>query len=161
MNKTLKIFLMCFSVVFLVVGDGPKRMELEEKARTMGLSRNVIFIGWRKKVEGVYTDADIILLTSRSEGTPVSLIEAAASGRPVVATDVGGVADVVRDGISGLLVGSRDPREFAQMVLDLLKDQPRCKEMGGAGRRFVVERYSKDRLLRDTARMYDDLQFQG
>ncbi len=148
-------------VLFLVVGDGPKRMGLEEKTRTMGLSRSVIFLGWRKNVERVYADADIILLTSRSEGTPVSLIEAAASGKPVVATDVGGVADVVRDGISGLLVGSRDPREFAQKVLELLKDQPRCEEMGGAGRSFVLERYSKDRLLRDTVRMYDDLQSRG
>lgn len=140
--------------VFLIVGDGPLRAELEARTREMGFGNNCRFLGWRRDLERVYADADVVVLTSRNEGTPVSLIEAAASGKPVVATNVGGVKDVVKDGSSGLLAGSRDPRKIAGLILGLIGDMSRAKEMGRAGRKFVCDRFDKKRLLGDMARLY-------
>lgn len=143
--------------VFLVVGDGPLRGGLEEGARARGLGKNVIFLGWRSDLDRVYADSDLVALTSLNEGTPVSLIEAAASNRAIVATDVGGVSDVVKNGVSGLLSRSRDPKEMAALVLGLLKDRPRSSAMGEEGKRFVRERYDKKRLLSDITRLYTEL----
>jgi glycosyltransferase involved in cell wall biosynthesis len=143
--------------VFLIVGDGLCRRELEERARGLGLGGSVRFIGWRRDLERIYADSDIVVLTSVNEGTPVSLIEAAAAGVPVVATDVGGVRDVVRDGESGLLTGTRDPREIAARIGELIDDPARARSMGEAGRRHVGVRFAKGRLLDDIARLYAEL----
>lgn len=143
--------------VFLVVGDGPLRMEIEENALTLGLGKSVVFLGWRSDLERIYADSDLVMLTSINEGTPVSLIEAAASGRAIVATDVGGVSDVVKNGVGGLLSRSRDPNEIAALVLGLLKDRPRAEAMGEAGKRFVRARYDKKRLLSDVISLYAEL----
>ena len=143
--------------VFLVVGDGPLRGELEENARGRGVGKNVVFLGWRSDLEQVYADSDLIALTSLNEGTPVSLIEAAAAGRAVVATDVGGVGDVVRHGVSGLLARTRDPHEVAALMLELLGDRPRAEAMGEAGRELVRGRYSKQQLIRNIIRLYTEL----
>ena len=102
---------------FLIIGDGELRRRLEEDVRDMGLSNAVIFTGWVKDIAKVYADLDIIVLTSLNEGTPVSLIEAMASARPVVATSVGGVVDIVFNDKNGLLVGSNDVEGFAGALL--------------------------------------------
>ncbi len=141
-------------VVFLVVGDGPLRAKLEESARGRGMGKNVIFLGWRGDIEKIYADSDLIALTSLNEGTPVSLIEAAASGRAVVATDVGGVSDVVGHGVSGLLARTREPKEIAALMLGLLKNRAQARAMGEAGKKFVRGRYTEQRLLEDISRLY-------
>ena len=143
--------------VFLVVGDGPLRGELEETARGRGFGDRIFFLGWRSDLERVYADSNLVALTSLNEGTPVSLIEASAAGRAVVATDVGGVGDVVRHGVSGLLARTRDPREIAALMLDLLGDRARAEIMGEAGKKFVRGRYAKQRLLNDITRLYTEL----
>ncbi len=145
------------TAVFLLVGDGPLRREMEEKARALGLADAARFTGWRSDLERVYADADVVALTSVNEGTPVCLIEAAAAGRPVVSTAVGGVAEVVRDGASGLLARGRDPGELASMILRLLDDPPQAAAMGEEGRRIVSGRFTEERLLRDMAGLYDRL----
>ena len=143
--------------VFLVVGDGPLRGELEETARRRGMEHRIFFLGWRMDLERVYADSDLVALTSLNEGTPVSLIEAAAAGRAVVATDVGGVGDVVQHEVSGMLARTRDPHEVAALMLDLLGDRARAEAMGEAGKRFVRGRYAKQRLLKDIGRLYTEL----
>jgi glycosyltransferase involved in cell wall biosynthesis len=145
------------NAVFLVVGDGALREKLKESVRALGLGKNVIFLSWRSDLERVYADSDLVALTSINEGTPVSLIEAAAAGRAIVATDVGGVSDVVRHGVSGLLARSRAPREIAALMLELLKDRPRAEAMGEEGKRFVHVRYDKRRLLADVTRLYAEM----
>ncbi|MGH2806408.1 MAG: glycosyltransferase, partial [Actinomycetota bacterium] len=87
-----------------VLGDGELMDELRSSARAMGIADRVHFVGWRHDVADVISDLDVVALTSRNEGSPVSLIEALASNRPVVATDVGGVRSVVQDGKTGYLV---------------------------------------------------------
>lgn len=104
---------------FLIIGDGELRQYLEAEARRMGLENKSIFTGWIKDIAKVYADLDVVALTSLNEGTPVSLIEAMASARPVVATSVGGVADIIRDGENGLLAGSNDVDDFSDKVIFL------------------------------------------
>jgi len=147
--------------VFLVVGDGEERPSLEREARTSGLADAVRFTGWRDDLDRVYADSDLVVLTSRNEGTPVSLIEASAAGRPIVATAVGGVGDVVRDGGSGLLAAGRDPAEIAALILRLLDDPARAAAMGEEGRRFVLERFTSARLVRDVGELYGRLLEEG
>lgn len=141
--------------VFLVVGDGELRAHCEAEARGMGIARNVRFLGWRRDLERIYADADVVMLTSKNEGTPVSLIEASAAARPVVAMNVGGVADVVLNGESGLLAEQRDARRLADLALCLLDDPPRAHAMGEKGRAFALARYATSRLLGDIAALYE------
>jgi glycosyltransferase involved in cell wall biosynthesis len=110
-------------------------------------------LGWRADVETVYAAADIVLLTSDNEGAPVSLIEAGLAGRPAVATRVGGVPDVVRDGITGLLAG-RDAGELAGHTVRLLRDEPLRLLMGERARRWTTERFGPERLIADTHDLY-------
>ena len=105
----------------------------------------------------VYAAADVVALTSVNEGSPVSVIEAMAAARPVVATAVGGVPDVVADGVTGRLVEARRPNEFAEALLELLRDSDRRATMGQAGRRAAYPRYDVSRLVRDIEGLYAEL----
>jgi len=142
---------------FIIIGDGELRLELESYAKQIGMERDVIFLGWRRDLENIYAGLDVACLTSLNEGTPVSLIEAMASARPVVSTDVGGVKDIVKDGVNGRLVSSGDTAAFAKAVLDLLNDSGKRAKMGIAGRSFVKINYNKDRLIEDTKNLYEEL----
>jgi glycosyltransferase involved in cell wall biosynthesis len=105
----------------------------------------------------VYADCDLVMLTSRNEGSPVALIEAQAAGRAVVATDVGGVSDVVRDGVTGMLRPFGDRDGLAAAALLLLQDRPRRERFGEAARGSATERFGAARLGRDMRRLYRDL----
>jgi glycosyltransferase involved in cell wall biosynthesis len=140
-----------------VVGDGELRAELEQQARELDLTDRVHFTGWILDVAAVYRDVDAVVLSSRNEGTPVALIEAAAAGRPVVATDVGGVRAVVDDGITGLLAPAGEPHALAQRVRAVVADPGLGSRMGRAGRRKVGDRFGLERLLADMRQLYDEL----
>jgi len=142
---------------FLVVGDGTRRAELETLAGRLGLEDRVRFLGWRRDLDRIYADLDLVALTSRNEGSPVSLIEAMASGRPVVATRVGGVPDLVEDGVMGYLVPPDDPEALAEAMVTLLADPDRRQAMGQAGRKRVIPAFSAERLLGDMDRLYAEL----
>jgi glycosyltransferase involved in cell wall biosynthesis len=98
-----------------------------------------------------------VALSSNNEGSPVALIEAMAAARPVVATNVGGVREVVKDGETGLLVPPRDPEAMAQAILRLLSRPDTGQQLGEAGRRQAFPRHSVGRLLADVERLYLDL----
>jgi glycosyltransferase involved in cell wall biosynthesis len=105
----------------------------------------------------LYGAMDIVALTSRLEGTPVSLVEASASGTPAVATSVGGVPDVVRHEVTGLLVPPRDPVAVAAQLLTLLEDPEGARRMGDEGARWVRTRFSQERLADDLSQLYGEL----
>jgi len=102
-------------------------------------------------------DLDVVCLTSLNEGTPMSLIEAMASARPVLATDVGGVRDIVKNNENGLLVQSNDVDGFNKALLSMLEDREKRLEMGRYGRKFVNENFRKERLIKDTENLYNSL----
>ena len=141
-------------VVLAIVGDGDERPALERLADELGVAASVRFLGFRSDTPAIAAATDIALLTSDNEGTPVALIEAAAAGRPAVATNVGGVADVVTPD-AGLLVPAGDA-EVAAIALRALARMPaeRRIAMGEAARAHVGRRYASARLLRDIDALY-------
>lgn len=139
---------------FLVVGDGEMGPELRASADAQALGERLVLAGYRDEVVPWYHAADLVVLTSDSEGTPVSLIEAAACGLPVVSTDVGGVRDVVVDGATGLIVPAADADALAAAIRALLADPARAAQFGAAGRVQVAERFSADAMARRHEALY-------
>lgn len=137
-----------------VIGDGESRDELERYVKECGIDALVEFKGWIRDLRGIYEGLDIVALTSLNEGTPVSIIESMVAARPVIATGVGGVCDIVQHGKNGYLVESNNEKDFADKVLDLIKDAGKRKRFGEYGREAMKKRFSKDRLLRDTEDLY-------
>jgi glycosyltransferase involved in cell wall biosynthesis len=140
-----------------LVGDGPLRRDMERLARELGVSENCHFVGYRDDVGPLYSAFDAVALTSANEGTPVTLIEALAAGVPVVATDVGGVSDVVPEGNGGFLVPAGDLAATADGLARLAADPELRRQFGEAGSAFVRERYSVPRLLDDMDSLYRTL----
>jgi glycosyltransferase involved in cell wall biosynthesis len=143
--------------VLLLVGDGDDRARLEQRAHDLGLARSCLFLGYQEDVAPWYALCDAVALTSASEGTPVTIIEALAAGRPVVATDVGGVPDVVDEGESGFLVAPGDTEALAERLELLARDPERRASMGAAGRERVLRRYAVERLVDDVDALYREL----
>jgi glycosyltransferase involved in cell wall biosynthesis len=143
--------------VLCMVGDGPDRERLEQIARDLGIARSTYFVGYQSDVAGYYRLFDAFLLPSVNEGTPVSAIESLASGTPVVATRVGGVPDVVTDGVDGFLVEPGDTEAAAERLAALALDPELRRRLGDAGRARARERYSVERLVDDVDRLYRSL----
>jgi glycosyltransferase involved in cell wall biosynthesis len=141
----------------VLVGDGPDREGLERYAHELGVIKRCLFLGYQEDVARFYDAIDVLVLPSINEGTPVSVIESLAASRPAVATRVGGVSDVVRDGVDGLLVDRDDVDALAARLAELARDAPRRTAMGEAGRARVLERYAVDRLVDDIDRLYRKL----
>ncbi|MBI5944966.1 MAG: glycosyltransferase family 4 protein [Chloroflexi bacterium] len=110
--------------------------------------------GWRADMRSVFAASHIVTLPSLGEGIPTVLLEAAASGRPIVATDVAGCRDVVQDGVNGLLVPPKDPQALANALAALIKDKPLRRKMGAAGRDFIVQRFSDKKINEQTLAVY-------
>jgi glycosyltransferase involved in cell wall biosynthesis len=142
--------------MFVLAGDGELRERLRSEARSL-LGDRVRFLGWVDDLPTLYGAFDVVALTSRLEGTPEALVEASASGTPVVATNVDGVSDVVRDHHTGLLVPPRDPVALAANLLTLLQDPEGARRMGEEGARWVQGRFSDRRLADDLSALYTDL----
>lgn len=143
--------------ILLLVGDGPDRERLERLAHELGIAKRCRFVGYQQEVGRFYGAIDVLLLPSANEGTPVSAIEALAAARPVVATRVGGVPDVVRDGVDGFLLPVGDTEGLGKKVAELARDPARRRAMGEEGRARVLSRYSVERLVDDVDRLYRSL----
>jgi len=144
-------------VNFLIVGDGPERTRLERTADELGLSEKVHFIGVRDDVPAVLKLMDVLVVSSLSEGSPNVVLEGMAAGVPVVAMRVGGVPEVVEDGVSGLLVDPGDAPGLSNAVLGLLNDADRAREMGKKGRAIAVENYDINRVVARVEDLLDEL----
>ncbi|MEA3346054.1 MAG: glycosyltransferase [Chloroflexota bacterium] len=142
---------------FLVVGDGELREELEAYARDLGLDERVIFTGWWRDLPRLYADLDVMTLTSINEGTPTSLIEAMAARVPVVATEVGGVPDIVADGKTGYLVRPGDAQGMAEAVIELLRNPKRAQEMGQKGQEAAYPKFAAQTLIANVKELYIEL----
>ena len=140
--------------MFLIVGDGERRSALEAMAGELGLAGRVRFLGWRADLDRLYADLDVVVLTSKNEGSPVALIEAMAAGRPVVSTRAGGVEDVVADGETGRVVPVGDDAAVARAILDLLEHPAEAARLGAAARDAVRARFASARLVADVDRLY-------
>jgi glycosyltransferase involved in cell wall biosynthesis len=140
-----------------MVGDGPDRNQVEHRAHELGIVRHCLFLGYQEDVAPFFAAFDAMVLPSANEGTPVTVIEALAAGRPVVATRVGGVPDVVREGEHGFLVEPGDVDALADRLAALARDPELRERLGAAGRERVLPRYAVDRLVDDMDRLYRSL----
>lgn len=142
-----------------IIGDGELRTEVETKARGLGLMDNgrLIFTSWMKEVDVAYAGADIVALSSWNEGTPVSLIEAQAAGKPIVSTEVGGISDVVLPGQTALLSPAGSTEAFAENLLRLTENDRLRSDFSRLGRSQVQERFHYTRLVADMEKLYREL----
>jgi len=138
---------------FLLVGEGEMRPNLEAQARDLGLSDRIVFTGFREDIPSVLAGSDIVVLPSINEGMGRVLVMAMALGKPIVATRVGGVAELLGDGEAGLLVPARHPAALAEAIVSLLRDPARARALGEAGRRRAP-RYSAKAMLEALAKLY-------
>jgi len=153
-------------VRFIIIGDGGLRADLELQTQMMGLDKDVIFVGSRKDPEYFYPALDVVALTSLNEGTPLTLIEAMANARPVVATSVGGVVDLLGDVVEdgpykvcqrGISVPPGDEAAFFAALSRIIRDRSLRQELGERGLEFVEVNYSKERLFEDMKSLYGEL----
>jgi len=150
-----------------IVGDGDIKKDLEKIAQDLNLkissneannyNSDIHFLGWVKDVDYVYSGADIVALTSLNEGTPVSLIEAQANGKPIVSTNVGGIEDIVLPGVSALLSPSNSEDIFIENFIRLIKDKQLRTEMSNKAEKYVFDKFNINRLVNDMKSLYDKL----
>ncbi len=141
---------------FAIVGDGESAPSIRALVRERGLDDRSSFLGWRADLAAIYGDLDVLVITSDSEGTPVSVIEALAAARPVVGTAVGGVPDLLSGG-AGILVPPRDPRAVADAVERLIASPDRAAALGATGRARAFPAYDISTLVERIERLYLEL----
>ena len=143
------------STKFLIVGDGILREKLEEQVKNLNLISNVIFTGTRKNIPDLLSAMDIFVLPSCSrEGLGISIIEAMAAEKPVVATDIGGIPEVVKNGETGLLVLPRNSEALAQAIIELLRNPKKANTMGKKGKIRFQEKFTNKRMLSEVENLY-------
>lgn len=143
-------------VQYLVVGEGDLRRDLEILSKELSLEDKIKFLGFREDVMQILTILDLFVLSSYLEGLCTSLLDAQAAGVPVVATKTGGVPEIIKDGVNGLLVPPRDSKSLAEAIIRLLKDKLLAKQMSSSGKE-MVKGFSKEVMISETERVYNEL----
>jgi glycosyltransferase involved in cell wall biosynthesis len=145
-----------------IIGDGSAKQEMMNSLVDLGCTENetekarIVFTSWIKNIDEALAGLDVVVLTSKNEGTPVSLIEAQASGKPVVTTDAGGVSDCILENESGYIV-TDTPEAIAEKLEELILNPAQCVQMGKKGIDFVQKRFHYTRLVKDVQSLYRKL----
>lgn len=146
-----------YQVTFLVVGDGPLRESLEQEVVQLGLQSRVVFAGQKDNISEILPILDVFVLPSITEGLPLTILEAMAAGKPVVATRVGGVPEAILEGKTGLVVAPKDPEALAVALAGLLGERDRLNRMGANGRKHVQEKFTVEQMVQRTFELYNQL----
>ena len=141
----------------LVAGDGPERERLEAEVQRLGAGGTVRLLGIRRDVPALLDALDVAVLSSDFEGSPLSVMEYMAAGKPVVSTRVGGLPELIEDGAHGVLVEPRSPEALAEAVGRLLRDPGEARRMGAAGREKQQREFSLDAMVRRVEQLYEEL----
>jgi glycosyltransferase involved in cell wall biosynthesis len=141
----------------MLVGDGPERTKLAWQAEQLGVADRVRFIEWTDSPRSLLGELTVFVLPSRVEAMPLSIIEAMLAGLPVVASDVGSVAETVVHGVTGLLVPPDDPEALALAVREMIHDPTRASEMGARGRRRALDRFTASRMASSYEALYNEI----
>jgi glycosyltransferase involved in cell wall biosynthesis len=144
-------------VSFVIAGEGPERPALEAEARALGVSDRVSLLGFQRDPASLLANADLFVLPSLLEGLPLSVLEAMAACRPVVATSVPGTDEIVSHGVTGLLVPPGNPTALAAAVRELLRDQALARRLALAGRELVRSRFTAGAMARSIGEVYQEL----
>ncbi len=145
------------SLRVLLVGTGPLENELRDLAFNIGISNNIDFIGEVDDINSILKRVDFIVLSSFTEGMPISILEALAAGKPVVATDVGDVGALVINNKTGYLVPPKNPKKLADAIYLMLSNKEKAKEMGKNGRMLIKENFGIDKMVEQTENLYLEL----
>ena len=140
----------------LIVGEGGRREELERQARDLRIAHRVVFTGRRDDVPAVTAALDVAVLPSYREAQGLTILEAMALSRPVVASNVGGIPEMIEDGVTGLLVQPRDPAALAAAIVRLLKDHSFADTLGRAGHDLVHDRFCIELMVKAVEEIYDE-----
>jgi glycosyltransferase involved in cell wall biosynthesis len=142
---------------FLLVGDGAARSDFEAQAASLGIQANVLFLGRRDDVPEILACSDVAVLPSKAEGLPNAVLEYLAAGLPTVASNVGGNAEVIREGVSGLLVPPGDAGALSSALLKVLRDPDLARRLGAAGQEHVRTNFSFERMIDQVDQLYTEL----
>jgi glycosyltransferase involved in cell wall biosynthesis len=144
---------------FFIVGDGELKNEIEEKCKEINtkFGEKVFMTSWIKDIATFNAGMDIMCLTSDNEGTPVSLIEGQASSLPIISTDVGGVKDIVDEGVTGFIIPKGDLNQFTEKMALLIENEEIRKKMSQNGWNFVRDKFHYMRLASDMGKYYREL----
>ncbi len=142
------------NITGLIIGDGPERRNIEARIESLGLKGRVHCCGVRKNMKQVYGSIDCLVIPSLTEGLPYVMLEAMASGVPVLATAVGDIPLLVRDGLTGCLVGPGDAASLAEKMRSFLAMSSSVKAMAEQGRKLVMKRYSAPMMVQKTQKLY-------
>jgi len=142
---------------FILLGKGPMRQQLEHLASEMGIGKSVIFAGFRADIEKILPNLDIVVHPALREGLGVSLIQAACAGRPMVASGVGGIPEIVRDGQTGLLVNPADSQAIGKCILTLLRNPDLAQKLGENARKLAETEFSIDGMVEGNLRVYREV----
>lgn len=141
-------------VRLLIAGEGPERPDLEMLARKYGITQNVVFLGLRDDVKHILAISDLFVLASRYEGFGLVLLEAMAMRVPVIATGVGGVPEIIDDGVTGILARHGRPDEFAAGITELLQNSEKAGRIASAGRQIVTRDFSLAKMVDGFENLY-------
>ncbi len=144
-------------ISFLLVGEGALKEELKILCADLKIEKNVIFAGERSDIPEILSLTDIFVLPSLREGLPLTILEAMACGKPVIATNVGGIPEIVKDGITGILVSPEDSGALYSAMNELLDDRERREKMGRNGKRVCNESFSSKTMVGKIEDLYDSL----
>ena len=145
------------AIRFVLAGDGEQRPKFEQQVAQLGLQNNFLFLGRREDISRLLACCDIAVLPSKAEGLPNAVLEYLAAGLPTVASRVGGNAEIVQDGKTGLLVPPGDPSALAEALLRLLRDPGFAVNLGNRGREYVISEFSFRRMIENTEQLYTEL----
>jgi glycosyltransferase involved in cell wall biosynthesis len=149
------------STRFVLVGEGEQRASFERQVTWLGLEENFLFLGRRTDISEILASCDIAVLPSRAEGLSNAVLEYMAARLPAIVSRVGGNAELVEDGVTGLLVPPADSSALSAAILKLLRDPGLARQMGQTGHEFTIRSFSFDRLVREVDALYTELLQRG
>jgi glycosyltransferase involved in cell wall biosynthesis len=144
-------------ILLLIAGTGRLERELKAVADELGIAESVRFLGFRGDIPRLLNLVDVYICSSVSEGLSLSILEAMACGRPIIATDVGGNPELITEGVNGFLVPSRDPSALAERTIELLNDKELRSRLGTAGRQAAEEKFSLETMMQNYYELYGKL----
>lgn len=163
-GKGLEDFLGCIpnvinktkEVIFLIVGQGRQKPRFIKLAKTLGIEKNIVFTGYRSDIERILKLSDIVVVPSLAEGLSRVILEAMASEKAVIATDVGGNSEAVVHNKTGMLVPPKNPNALSESLLMLISDRDKMKQMGKAGFLRVKEKFNVPHFIEETEKVFEE-----
>jgi glycosyltransferase involved in cell wall biosynthesis len=142
---------------FVFVGDGPGRDRVEQEIKKARLGAHILMTGYREDVPAILSFTDLGIISSVAEGIPQFLFQIMAMGKPVIATAVGGIPEIVTPGVTGVLIPPEDPAALAKAMVQVLGDPETARRLGEAGRRLVEQEYSVEKMAEKVYRVYQQV----